>query len=579
MRDARPSIPGIEIGELRQTTGRLAVYDAIDRSTGRPVVVSSIAPGDDDYLELVIAHQRALQGVASATVQRVLDTGIDASGLGYVVAEKVEGESLDTIIGDRSARGGELARLTGIAEAVRVLHDHDLAHGALAPHNVVVRPDGTMVLLNAGLAGYVDGSASIYQPEEQALRPRPVVADDIFALGAMGWWLQSGITPDKPGTLGAPDHVEAALRRALDREAGDRQWTVQEFLYELEHTVDEQRSFIPRASEPSELPPAELRARPLPILLGAAGVLALLFAAFTVFRPSSPTINTEVLGVTTVPTTEEPEAESVTTRVTTTTTSATLQHRHLQHRHLDRCGRWNQQPAGDHGDHTGPSRHHPGTGGDHHHTHHGGTDDHHHGPPERPHVAHHHADDSDDEATPPPRGRPPPRRRRAPPRPKRQRRRRPPRQPRPPARRRRSNPRPPKRRRRKTPRRTRCFPTRRSPAEPPPSPSTTLRRPAATLWVRRTTKEWHVERDSEENSPAVASGCGSPVDAGAVDQSKQETTRLRSALFGATASGAEDASESSAQHRVLARNDRPVRKRTASELGNPKGKRSLNFGR
>ncbi|MEZ5374934.1 MAG: hypothetical protein R2733_00385 [Acidimicrobiales bacterium] len=315
MKDARPSIPGIDLGELCRTAGRLETYDAKVRSTGQPVVVSFIAPGDDDYLELVIAHQRAIQDLAPAGIQRVLDAGIEAGGQGYVVAEVVEGQLLSEL-----EHGGSMDRLSGIADAVSVLHEHQLAHGALSPDNIVVQPDGTLKLLNAGLAGYVDDSASIFQPDEQAQRPRPVVADDVFSLGALGWWLQTGLTPDKPGALGAPEHVEAALRRALDLDPGERQWTVREFLYELEHTVDAERSFIP-SDVGSELPPAGLGPRKLPILVGA-GLVALLFAAFTVFRPSDPDISTEVLGINTVPTTEETTTTTAPTAPTTTMASS-----------------------------------------------------------------------------------------------------------------------------------------------------------------------------------------------------------------------------------------------------------------
>ncbi len=307
MKDARPSIPGIDLGALRQTAGRLETYDAVDRGSRAPVVVSIIAPGDDDYLELVIAHQRAVQGVQSPHVQRVLDTGITRSGLGYVIAEAVDGNPMSDTPDDTA-----FEQLTEVAAAARVFHDHGLAHGAIDPDHVVVRPDGSIVLTMAGLAGYVEGAATPFQPVEQALRPRPEVADDIHALGVLGWWLQTGRTPDQPGSLGAPDHVEAALRRAVEPDADNRQWTVEEFLFELEHDDDHRGGYVAAGAEPTELPPAALTIRKLPVLLGAGAVVALLFMAFTTFRPDRAEISTEVLGVTTVPTTEAS---------TTTTTS------------------------------------------------------------------------------------------------------------------------------------------------------------------------------------------------------------------------------------------------------------------
>ncbi|MEZ5229154.1 MAG: hypothetical protein R2710_21545 [Acidimicrobiales bacterium] len=163
-----------------------------------------------------------------------------------------------------------------------------------------MQPDGTLKLLNAGLAGYVDDSASIFQPDEQAQRPRPVVADDVFSLGALGWWLQTGLTPDKPGALGAPSTSRRALRRALDLDPGERQWTVREFLYELENTplMPSVRSFRATSVPSSHLPvsgPASYRSSLAPASWRCCSPRS------PSSRPSDPDISTEVLGINTVP--------------------------------------------------------------------------------------------------------------------------------------------------------------------------------------------------------------------------------------------------------------------------------------
>ncbi|MEZ5229153.1 MAG: hypothetical protein R2710_21540 [Acidimicrobiales bacterium] len=94
MKDARPSIPGIDLESF--AVRRVASRPMTPRFV-RPASRSSfIAPGDDDYLELVIAHQRAIQDLAPAGIQRVLDAGIEAGGQGYVVAEVVEGAAVRT---------------------------------------------------------------------------------------------------------------------------------------------------------------------------------------------------------------------------------------------------------------------------------------------------------------------------------------------------------------------------------------------------------------------------------------------------------------------------------------------------
>ena len=70
-------------------------------------------------------------------------------------------------------------------------------------------------------------------------------------------------------------------------------------------------------------------------------------------------------------------------------------------------------------------------------------------------------------------------------------------------------------------------------------------------------------------------------DAGDVDPSNAEKNRLRSALFAAADSHNRRANvgDDGDDERVLARADRPIRKRTPSDLGHPNGKRTLSFGR
>ncbi len=86
----------------------------------------------------------------------------DASGVPVLAMEFVEGEDLSTII----ARGAipladALPLARQIAEALEAAHEQGIVHRDLKPANVKVRPDGTVKVLDFGLAKALDQGSGI----------------------------------------------------------------------------------------------------------------------------------------------------------------------------------------------------------------------------------------------------------------------------------------------------------------------------------------------------------------------------------------------------------------------------------
>src|SRR5512132_1644257 len=95
--------------------------------------------------------------------------------------ELVEGETL----GDRIARGpipldDALPIARQIAEALEAAHEHGIIHRDLKPANVKVRPDGTVKVLDFGLAKALDtlssssGSAPALDSSPTNMSPSPL---------------------------------------------------------------------------------------------------------------------------------------------------------------------------------------------------------------------------------------------------------------------------------------------------------------------------------------------------------------------------------------------------------------------
>jgi eukaryotic-like serine/threonine-protein kinase len=146
-------------------------------------------------------------------VPRFVASG-DLARTPYVVLEHVEGESLERVV-DRAPRpGDEVARIgAAIADALHAIHRQEVVHGDLKPDNVIIKPDGTAVLIDFGFARHpqvpdllaeqdrLAGSPPYISPE-QVLRVRGDPRSDLFSLGVILYELATGELPfDAPETL------------------------------------------------------------------------------------------------------------------------------------------------------------------------------------------------------------------------------------------------------------------------------------------------------------------------------------------------------------------------------------------
>src|SRR6188472_2907441 len=149
-------IPGNRIGAYEIVSplgagGMGEVYRARDSKLKREVAIKVMPDDVASDRERLARFQREAEVLASLNHPHIAHVyGIEGNAL---VMELVEGEDL----AQRIARGAvpideALPIARQIAEALEAAHDAGIIHRDLKPANVKVRPDGTVKVLDFGLA-------------------------------------------------------------------------------------------------------------------------------------------------------------------------------------------------------------------------------------------------------------------------------------------------------------------------------------------------------------------------------------------------------------------------------------------
>ena len=242
------------------------VYRARDARLKREVALKVLHSSVAQDADRVARFQREAEVLASLNHPHIAQIyGIEeAGGATTLVMELVEGEDL----AERIARGPipveeALPIARQVADALETAHERGIVHRDLKPANIKVRPDGTVKVLDFGLAreapapgsrpnaltnsptltlpamtaaGVILGTAAYMSPEQARGKPVDRRAD-VWAFGAVLFEMLSGKRPfpgeDVTDTIASvlrndpdwrllpadvPDVVRLLIRRCLDKD-------------------------------------------------------------------------------------------------------------------------------------------------------------------------------------------------------------------------------------------------------------------------------------------------------------------------------------------------------------------------
>ncbi len=223
--------------------------------------------GAENIVSFEVEYQ-IMQVLTGSHVPRFVAAG-DLENVPYLVMEYVHGQTLEHWLeAPERPDVGTIARLgAATALAVHSLHQQNTVHLDLKPANVLIRPDGSAVLLDFGLscnAHYPDllaeqlrkavGSPAWIAPE-QVVGVRGDPRSDIFAIGVILYQLTTGELPfGAPQTAGGmrqrlwmdpppprklqpnlPEWLQEVILRCLEPEADKRYPSAAHLAFDLRH--------------------------------------------------------------------------------------------------------------------------------------------------------------------------------------------------------------------------------------------------------------------------------------------------------------------------------------------------------
>ncbi len=159
-------------------------------------------------------ERQILAGLDHRNIARLLDGGTTEAGMPYVVMELVSGQPIDAWCDARQLGVRDRVQLfLQVCAAVSYAHQHLVVHRDLKPTNILVTADGSVKLLDFGIAKLLEADANTdvadaratattlramtldYASPEQVSGAHVTTVSDVYSLGVVLYRLLTGKSP------------------------------------------------------------------------------------------------------------------------------------------------------------------------------------------------------------------------------------------------------------------------------------------------------------------------------------------------------------------------------------------------
>lgn len=188
--------------------GMGVVYKAHDPKLDRTVALKVLPMGPHSTAEANARFQQEIKTVARLSHPNIVAAfhSDDDGGVHFLVMEFIQGDDLSKVVKQEGAFAEEhaIAVICQVAQGLKYAHQQGVIHRDIKPHNLLRSADGTIKILDLGLArvegldssltgsGTTLGTAD-YMAPEQAGNPRGSdQRADIYSLGATLFFLLNG---------------------------------------------------------------------------------------------------------------------------------------------------------------------------------------------------------------------------------------------------------------------------------------------------------------------------------------------------------------------------------------------------
>jgi eukaryotic-like serine/threonine-protein kinase len=238
-RDAVGYARGVERGQIIEDRYRLEepvasggmsdVWAATDLVLGRTVAVKVILPAlfaEPGFAQRFRAEAQIMAGLRHQGIVVVYDYGqvtLPEGEIAYLVMELVDGEPLSQRLAavDRLGIDETMSIVAQAADALEAAHSAGVVHRDVKPGNLLVRPDGTVTLVDFGVAASAASTAltgpdevpgtALYMAPEQVAKRDAAPSVDVYALGVVAYECLAGVPP-----FTAPTALAVAMRHVHD---------------------------------------------------------------------------------------------------------------------------------------------------------------------------------------------------------------------------------------------------------------------------------------------------------------------------------------------------------------------------